>query len=144
MSYFVKDYMDKTYSSVSVDATVREAAKEIAANPGHGFVVVTEGGKPKGTVTARGITVQVVSARKDPDKVKAGDIMATPLVSVDPDEDLVKASAVMQRNNTKRLVVVKGGVVYGVLSEEGVARGCSGYVDKSTRDVLKWAFPVQI
>jgi len=144
MSYLVKDYMDKTYRSVSVDASAREAAKEIAAIPDHGFVIVTENGKPKGVVTALDLVEKVVSPGKDADKVKAGEVMASTLVAIDPDEDLVKASAIMQRNNTRRLVVVKAGVVYGILSEEGIARGCSGYVDKSTRDVLKWAFPAQI
>ena len=49
MSYVVKDYMDKTFSIIDVDASIREAAQLIAES-NQGFLIVTEKGLPKGVI----------------------------------------------------------------------------------------------
>lgn len=142
MSYYVKDYMDKTFSTIDVDEPVREAAQIIASGP-HGFVIVTEKGSPKGWVSSVDIVKKVVSPGLNPDSVKVREVMDSPLLSIDPDEDLLKASDVMHKNGVRRIAVVKSGILYGIITASDIAQGCGLYVDKAVKDVLRWSFPMR-
>jgi predicted transcriptional regulator len=142
MSYRVKDYMDKTFMTIDVSASVREAAKMIAEDE-HGYIIVTEKGTPKGMIASRDIIVKVVSPGRDIDKTMVSDAMSTPLVMIDPDEDLLKASEIMSKQDVRRLAVVKGGIIYGVITTRDIAQRCGDYVDKSVKDILRWSFPMR-
>jgi len=141
-SYRVKDYMDKTFMTIDVGQSVREAAKMIAEGE-HGYIIVTEKGTPKGMIASRDIIAKVVAPNKDIDKTVVGDVMSAPLVTVDPDEDLIKASEMMAKQNVHRLAVVKGGIIYGVVTTRDIAQRCGDYVDKSVKDILRWSFPMR-
>ena len=80
---------------------------------------------------------------KDLDKTMVADVMSTPLVTVDPDEDLIKASEMMAKQNVPRLAVVKSGIIYGVITTRDIAQRCGDYVDKSVKDILRWSFPMR-
>ena len=142
MSYRVKDYMDKTFITIDVSQPVREAAKTIA-NGEHAYIIVTEKGTPKGMIASRDIVAKVVAPGKDLDKTIVGDVMSTPLVTIDPDEDLIKASEMMAKQDVRRLAVVKGGIIYGVITTRDIAQRCGDYVDKSVKDILRWSFPMR-
>ena len=142
MSYRVKDYMDKTFMTIDVEASIREASKMIAGGE-HDYIIVTEGGKPKGMIAPRDVVVKVVAAGLDLDKTKAREAMSTPLVDIDPDEDLLKASETMHKQDVRRLAVVKNGIIYGVITSMDIAQRCGEYVDKSVKDVLRWSFPMR-
>lgn len=142
MSYRVKDYMDKTFSTIDVGASARDAAKMIAGGE-HDYVIVTEAGKPSGMVAPLDLVVKVIAEGKDAEKLRVGDIMKAPLVSVDPDEDLLKASEMMHKERVRRLAVVKEGIVYGVITSTDIAQRCGDYVDKSVKDILRWSFPMR-
>lgn len=142
VSYRVKDYMDKTFSTIDVGASVREAAKMIAGGE-RDYVIVTEMGKPVGMVAPFDIVRRVVAEGKDADRMRAGDVMRSPLVSVDPDEDLLKASEIMHKEGVRRLAVVKAGIIYGVITSADIAQRCGDYVDKSVKDILRWSFPMR-
>lgn len=142
MSYRVKDYMDKTFMTVDVGVSIREAAKMIAGGE-HGYIIVTERGKPTGMIASKDIVTKVVAKGKDLDKTPVRDAMNSPLVTIDPDEDLLKASEIMHKQGVRRLAVLKGGITYGVITSGDIAQRCSDYVDKSVKDVLRWSFPMR-
>jgi predicted transcriptional regulator len=142
MSYRVKDYMDKTFMTIDVGASIREAAKMIAGGE-LGYIIVTQGGKPTGMVASKDIVTKAVAEGKDLDKTHVGDIMKSPLVAVDPDEDLLKASEIMHKEGVRRLAVIKGGIIYGIITSSDIAQRCGDYVDKSVKDILRWSFPMR-
>jgi signal-transduction protein with cAMP-binding, CBS, and nucleotidyltransferase domain len=142
VSYRVKDYMDKTFSTIDVGASVREVAKKIASG-NRDYVIVTEIGKPTGMVAPFDIVMKVVAEGKDADKTRVGEVMKSPLISVDPDEDLLKASEIMHKEGVRRLAVVKAGIIYGIITSADIAQRCSDYVDKSVKDILRWSFPMR-
>jgi predicted transcriptional regulator len=142
MSYRVKDYMDKTFMTIDVDSTVKEAAKMIAEGE-HPYIIVTEKGKPTGMIASRDIVVKVVAKELTPAKVKVREAMNAPLVTIDPDSDLLDASAIMHKQGVRRLAVVKGGIIYGVITSSDIAQRCGDYVDKSVKDVLRWSLPMR-
>lgn len=134
--------MDKTFMTIDVGASIREAAKMIAGGE-YGYIIVTEVGKPTGMIASKDIVTKVVAAGKDLEKTKVRDAMKSPLVTVDPDEDLLKASETMYKQGVRRLAVVKGGIIYGVVTSEDIAQRCGDYVDKSVKDILRWSFPMR-
>jgi len=142
MSYRVKDYMDKTFMTIDVDSTVNEAAKMIAEGE-HPYIIVTEKGKPTGMIASRDIVVKVVAKELAPAKVKVREAMNAPLVTIDPDSDLLDASAIMHKQSVRRLAVVKSGIIYGVITSSDIAQRCGDYVDKSVKDMLRWSLPMR-
>jgi len=133
--------MDKDFPSIGLDASVVEASKALA-QAGMSYIIVLEKGKPKGMLTEDDLVKKVLAAEKDPRGMKVADIMSFPLITVDPDEDLIKASELMQKNGIKRLPVIKEGIIYGVLTSQDIAQKCGAYVEKSVRDILRWSFPI--
>jgi predicted transcriptional regulator len=85
---------------------------------------------------------KVLAAEMDPKMLTVRQIASSPLVTIDPDEDLLKASELMQKKDIKRIPVVKGGVIYGVITSMNIAQKCGEYVNKSVKDILRWSFPI--
>jgi len=141
MSYYVKDYMEKEFPTLEVEATVVAAAK-ILDEKKKGYIIVLEKGKPIGIVTEWDLVSKVLATEKDPKKLTLKEIASKPLITIDPDEDLLKASELMQKKDVKRLPVVKGGVIYGVITSTNIAQKCGEYVNKSVKDILRWSFPI--
>lgn len=141
MSYYVKDYMDKEFPTIDLDALVVDAAK-ILDKEKKGYVIALEKGKPYGIVTEWDMVSKVLAAEKDPKKLTVKQIASTPLVTIDPDMDLLKASELMQKKNIKRIPVVKASVIYGVITATNIAQKCGEYVNKSVKDILRWSFPI--
>jgi CBS domain-containing protein len=142
VSYRVKDYMDKYFITIDVGASIRVASKMIAESK-QDYIIVTEVGQPKGMIAPMDIVVKVLAAGLDLDKANVRDAMSAPLVTIDPDEDLLKASEMMQKQDVRRLAVVKNGIIYGVVTSKDIAQRCGEYVDKSVKDVLRWSFPMR-
>ncbi len=139
MAFVVSKYMDRTFSTVDIDSTVRAAAQRIAEG-GQGFALVLERGVPAGVVSAIEIVSNVVANALDTGTVSVRDVM-TPLVSVDPDDDVIEASKVMQERKRSLLAVMRDGIVYGVVTAQGVAERSPELIDLAVRDIIRWGFP---
>jgi signal-transduction protein with cAMP-binding, CBS, and nucleotidyltransferase domain len=81
-----------------------------------GSVFITDGGKVKGVVTDGDLVSKVVSENKVPQKVRAKDVMSTPLYTVEADKDILFAARMMRKAGVKRLGVTYKGDVVGVVS----------------------------
>jgi CBS domain-containing protein len=102
--------------AVSVDAaTTVVAAAEVMDRSGVGTVLVTDGGRLVGIVTDRDIVVRGV-ARRSPLDARIDAVMSTELQTIDADADLHDAAAVFAEHPVRRLPVVDGDDVVGVLT----------------------------
>jgi CBS domain-containing protein len=142
MSYLVKYYMRKEVPTCGNRSSVSEAAK-VMEKTGRGFLIVVKDGSPAGIVTERDFVNKIIAHDLDPKKVLVGEIMSSPLITVDPDEDLLVASEIMQKHNIRRLPVVKEGTIYGVITSTDISRHCVDYVNKF-KDMLRWAVPLEL
>lgn len=135
--------MTKEIHSVVIQATVREAA-QVMADDHHleGYVIILEDGKPIGIVTEQDIVNKVIAQDRDPSKLKVSDIMSTPLITIDPDTDLLQAAKVMRERAIRKLVVTRGNIIYGLITAKNIANHAGNYVDKSIKDVLRWTAPL--
>jgi len=143
MTYLVKHYMSKDIPTIEDRASVTEAGKAMM-NSGGGFLIILKDGQPAGIVTEHDFVNKIIASGKDPDRVLVAEIMSSPLITVDPDEDLLKASELMQKHNIRRLPVAKDSIIYGVLTAREIAQRIREYVDQSIKDIMRWISPFGI
>ena len=140
MTYLVKEFMSEEIVTIAAEANVAEASKKIAENP-RGYTVVLQNGQPTGMVTERDLVRKVFAKSLDPSKVKVSDVMSSPLVSIDPDEELSKAAETMKANDVRKLPVAREGILYGIITARDIADHFNEYVDKATKEIIKYSAP---
>ncbi|WP_420078703.1 CBS domain-containing protein [Streptomyces sp. JL4002] len=102
--------------AVSVDATttIGDAARCMDLH-GVGCLVVTEGGALRGIVTDRDVAVRAVAGGLDRD-APVGQVMTSPAVTVDAAEDIHTAYRMFRHSGVRRLPVLDGQQVVGMLT----------------------------
>ena len=144
MSYSVKSYMTKEVNTINSLATVSEAAKTMTKkDDGYsGYLIVLKDGSPVGIITERDLVTKVLAKGIDPENTKVVDVMTSPLVTVDPDEDMLKAAEIMREHNIRKLPVVSNNIIYGIITADDIAQKCGLYIDKTVRDIIRWTAPL--
>ncbi len=138
-SYQVKAYMLKEFRTISSEVTVAEAARTMASDESkEGYLIVLRAGRPVGIITESDVVNKVVAKNLDASKTSVAEIMSSPLITVDPDSDLLDAAELMKERNVRRLIVMRDEVVYGILTASDIAQACGQYVDKTVRDIIPW------
>ena len=120
MGKSVKDAMTANPCTIDADQTVAYAAKMLK-DEDVGLAPVVEGQRLVGTLTDRDIVVRVVAEGGDPQTVKVREVASHDLVTVDPQQDLDEALKLMASHQVRRLPVVEGGRVVGVLAQADLA-----------------------
>jgi CBS domain-containing protein len=107
-------------SSVAPSDSVTKAAQAMQEQD-VGSLPVVEGERVVGIVTDRDIVVRAVAKGVDPQTLTVGDVASSDLVTVEPDDDLDEALALMARHRVRRLPVVEDGRLVGVVAQADVA-----------------------
>ena len=84
------------------------------------WYIALKGGKPVGIVSAVDIINKVVAAGKDPKKLKAKDIMTSPVYFCSADDAALKTFYDMSKKNILSCPVVENGRVIGTLTVQNV------------------------
>ena len=116
-------------------ASVAEASMNMRKK-GEGCAIVLREGRPFGIVTERDVTWKVAGEGLDPRNVKIAEVMSTPLITIDPDADLMEAVKIMKQHKIRRLAVVREGNLRGVVTAADIARNLESYIDSEIRDTL--------
>jgi CBS domain-containing protein len=127
--------MRKTLNTINADATVLDATKIMGTRS---YVIILEKSKPIGIVTERDVIDKVLVADREPKSVTVTEIMSTPIITIDPDEDLVTASTVMREHNITKLLVMRENIVYGIITVMIISRHFQSYVDRAIHDIIQW------
>ena len=131
----VKHVMRTTINTIDADAKVIDATKIMGTSS---YVIILKKGKPIGIITERDIIGKVLAQDQDPKQVSVTEIMSTPIITIDPDDDLVTASNVMRENGIGKLIVMREEIVYGVITNMIISRHFQSYVDSAIRDMIRW------
>jgi len=81
-----------------------------------GSVVVTRHGEVAGLFTERELMMDVAGKKRDPAKVKVGDVMRTDRVKVSPGTSLSECLDLMKENRCRHLLVFEGDQFIGIVS----------------------------
>jgi CBS domain-containing protein len=117
----VRDVMTQNPTSCNPSATVVDAAK-VMASEDVGSVPVVKDGRLAGVVTDRDIVVRVLAESRDPNSTTVGEIASSDLETVSPDDDLNTALRKMASSKVRRLPVVDGDELVGIVAQADVAR----------------------
>jgi CBS domain-containing protein len=120
MAKSVRDVMTPGVRTVSPSQSLAEAA-EVMKGEDVGSVPVVEEGRLAGIVTDRDIVIRAVAERRDPQTVKVDEVASRELVTVEPEQDMDEALALMARHQVRRLPVVEAGRLVGMLAQADVA-----------------------
>jgi CBS domain-containing protein len=97
-----------------------------------GCVIVYKDTKAVGIITERDVVRRVVAKGYDINKITVGDIMSTPVISIEPDVNIFYAGKLMKDKDFKRLPVAEHGKIIGVLTDGGL----TGYFTVKKKDMI--------
>lgn len=106
------------------DATVLDAAKRLREKSIGAVPVCDTGGHLRGVVTDRDLVVEVLAAGKDPASTKIIDLVHGEAVTIGADDDVDEAIRTMQDHKVRRLPVIDGTELVGMISQADIARSC--------------------
>ncbi len=121
VSLTVDDVMVKEVITIDENSTVKEAA-DVMNKFEIGCLIAVKKGKAMGIITERDLLKRVVAEAKDANKTKVKDVMSSPLVVVEPSMDLGEAVRLMFQMKIKKLPVVDGKRLVGLVSLTDIAR----------------------
>jgi CBS domain-containing protein len=131
----VSDVMSRRLITADVSETADRLGR-IMADEGVGCIIVTRDNHPVGIVTEHDLVVKLVSRNGQPSRVKAKDIMSTPLITIPPDKSVELASREMARRRIRRLPVVQGKKLIGMVSDMDLL-SVSSELSEILRDVIR-------
>ncbi|MHB9286884.1 CBS domain-containing protein [Halobacteriales archaeon Cl-PHB] len=117
--------------TVSPEATARAAAGRLVEE-GIGSLVVCEDGEPVGIVTEVDVA-ELVSAGRDPEATTVREFMTSPLITTSASASIEEAAQTMLDQDIKRLPVVDGGDVVGIVTTTDLANFLPHLVKRGER-----------
>ncbi len=117
-----RDIMTPDPAFVRSGETVHTAAERMAELGVGALPVCGEDGRLKGMVTDRDIVVKVIAGHRDPRSIDAGELAQGEAVTVGADDDVEEILATMTNHQVRRLPVIDGHDLVGVVALADVAR----------------------
>jgi CBS domain-containing protein len=119
-----RDIMTSGTEHLDVDKTAADAAKQLAKD-GIGSVAVCDAdGQLVGVVSDRDIVVKVIAESRDPEATKLVDLVQGEAVTIGADDSLDEAIRTMADHKVRRLPVIDGDRLVGMVSQADIARAC--------------------
>ncbi|HEX2574869.1 MAG TPA: CBS domain-containing protein [Aquihabitans sp.] len=120
-----RDIMTEGTEHLSADDTVADAAQRLATADVGAMPVCDENGKLQGMVTDRDLVVKVLAQGKDPQSTTLAEIADQPeVVTIGADDSLEEAIKTMTSHKVRRLPVIDGDQLVGMVSQADLAVNC--------------------
>ncbi|MEV0229104.1 CBS domain-containing protein [Nonomuraea sp. NPDC050786] len=116
-----RDLMSPGAECIGAHETLDRAAQIMRNSNVGSLPVCGPDERVKGIITDRDIVIKCIAAGHDPSKVTAGEL-AGGLVFVTPDTSVDEALTKMEENQIKRLPVLEGDRIVGMISESDLAK----------------------
>jgi len=115
----IRDVMTVSVVSADPGTAVREVA-ELMRERNVGSVVLVRDGAPVGFLTDRDLALSVLADARDPAE-RAEDHASAPVITVEPGMEVEEAAELMVRHGIRRLPVVDGSRVTGIVTLDDLA-----------------------
>jgi PAS domain S-box-containing protein len=122
----VKDVMSADVITIPPDATAVSAAKVMSAN-NVSCVVVVDNGSVVGIATEKDFLARISGEETDLCGTAVAEIMSHPVESTPPDLSIFDASALMEAKHIKRLPVLAGKRLVGIVTQTDLTRALTSY-----------------
>lgn len=124
------------------DATALEVAQLMRDHGVGSVVIVDSAATPQAMLTDRDLTLRFLADEAAPGD-GAADRASRPLITGEPGMSLEEAAALMVHNRVRRLPVVEGGELAGIVTLDDIAvrTGNLAVAHQMTQDVIQGALP---
>ena len=116
----ITEVMTSNPTTCEPQASVADAAK-VMAKEDVGSIPIVEGDRLVGVLTDRDIVLRVVADGRDAQSVTIGEIASRDVVTVSTNDGLDRALELMAENQVRRLPVVEGDKLVGIVAQRDVA-----------------------
>jgi CBS domain-containing protein len=116
-----RDIMTEGADFVESSTTVLDAAKKLASED-YGALPICDGDQLQGMITDRDIVVKVLAKGMDPATTKVIDLVQGEVVTIGADDSLEEISRTMAEHQVRRLPVIDGTRLVGMVSQADLAR----------------------
>lgn len=111
----VRDIMNRDVKTIEPGESVQSAAAKMSRHS-IGSLIVIKNGSLQGIITERDILSKVVAKSLDAASTKVSDVMTKSVVMISPDRDIEDAAEVMIEKGIKKLPVIKGDKLIGIVT----------------------------
>ncbi len=128
--------------TAGADADLLSVAQLMRDHSVGSVVICDHEGEPAGMVTDRDLAVRALAEQRSPAE-PVGDHASRPLVTGEPEMDLEEAAALMVTHRIRRLPVIEGGQLVGIVTLDDIAvrTGNLEVAQRMTADVIEGALP---
>jgi CBS domain-containing protein len=117
-----REIMTPDPTCVRTSQTIREAAQLMADKGVGALPICGEDNRLKGMLTDRDIVVKVLAGGKDPRSVTAGEFAQGEVITIGADDEATQIMTTMSEHKVRRLPVIDGQTLVGIISQADVAR----------------------
>jgi CBS domain-containing protein len=118
----IREIMTPDAVCIGENETLADAARKMRELDVGALPVCGEDNRLKGMVTDRDIVVRCIADNGDPQTVRAGELARGKPVTIGADDPLDEALAMMKEHQIRRLPVIDGHDLVGIISQADVAR----------------------
>jgi CBS domain-containing protein len=122
MATKARDIMTPGTECIGENDTIEQAAQRLAELDVGAMPICGEDERLKGMLTDRDIVVKVLAQGKNPSDVRAGELGQGKPVTIGADDSVDEALATMKDHGVRRLPVIDGHDLVGMVSQADVAR----------------------
>ena len=122
----VADIMSKNVAAAAADESVVSAAK-VMADRNISCVLVEHNGAVAGIVTETDLLKRTVVEGRDLQSTKVSEIMSSPVETISPDLSVFEAGKIMDDKGVKRLPVLSGDRLVGIVTQTDLIRVLTSY-----------------
>ena len=130
----VREIMSSGAECAQENETIQEAAKKLADLNVGSMPICGDDDRLKGMITDRDIVVKVIAEGKDPSSTKVSELAEGKPVTIGADDSVEDALKTMSEHKVRRLPVIDGRELVGVVSQADVARNLP---DEKTGDLVE-------
>lgn len=117
-----RDIMTSGAECVGEQESILEAARKMKQLEVGALPICGTDNRLKGVLTDRDIVIEVLGAGKDPESTKAGDLEQVEAVTIGADDSAQEAMATMAEHKVRRLPVIDGHDLVGMVAQADIAR----------------------
>jgi CBS domain-containing protein len=134
MAKTAREIMTGGADCIGENDSIVEAARRLAELDIGAMPICGEDNRLKGMLTDRDIVVKVIAQGKDPNGTKAGELGQGKPVTIGADDSIDEAMRTMTEHKVRRLPVIDGHDLIGVISQADLAKNID---EAQTGDLVK-------
>lgn len=127
----IKDYMHTDVKTISADTTLKELGQAFA-NEGVSTLLVTEGDQYVGIVSDKRLAREGIAKGLNPETTSVRSIMREQMLTIESNQPVREAQAMMKANGVRHLVVTEQGKIVGIVSISDLIRFYTDFFDEET------------